>query len=317
MNASNLEVSLTELSSKAAEVLSMLVPFEREYNPNGVGRHSELISSFIHYIEAVTASAQDGSFGMGVTGPKVPTHPFRAIANDETTRLRALCSRLSEQLEVELRAKSSVLAQQTRLAQMLEELRLERDLSEVLRQRLTEITKQPAPEGKPLQLPIRHQTQEVASELGRIAAIMKDKYDRSQAECLKLKSDKAALLAENALLFEKANLLQEQLYSLSQSASMNIRQLAKERINNAQALISAKDPLERRTMTPNPTNVFSGSRLPSSGQIEPEMAVWLKDMYVTLSNAPETTNLMHQTLKSEKPKQSQFSTHVGKMRDKK
>ena len=351
MDATDVETAMVELHRAAGVLASYL---QDSSTVGSTGYHTDLIQSFLGYVRAAVSSAADGSIHHGAAGPKVVDATMKGtlpISHEEGRRLRAMVTALNAQLEMELRAKAAVVVEQSRLTRLLEELRLEKDLSDVLKQRIKELVHKgadcvsvPGEVSADCRIAAeRSQVQQVATELGRVTAGMKERHDRHKAEVLKLRSDKLALLAENALLFEKSKLLQEQLYTMSQSASMSLRQLQRERVSNASAAAVSRDPVARRTMTP--AGSTSARKLPGDAGphvatleaeegasdvpkthgsiridnvvIDRDMALWMKDMYVALAQDPETAGMLPFNGKPpakplERPRS--FSAHVASVR---
>jgi hypothetical protein len=117
---------------------------------------------------------------------------------------------------------------------------------------------------------------------------MKDKCDRLQAENLLLSSDSVALRAENKMLLDRLRVVEAQLAVLNASASTVLHELSKQREINAKLTVNAATDDDQGRTSGGHVPLQPGECVVAGVVMEKEVALWLKDVYVTLLHHPET-----------------------------
>lgn len=164
---------------------------------------------------------------------------------------------------------------------------------------------------------------EVANALAAVTIHMKDKWERTNAECSVLLSEKAYLMTESRLLLDRVKVLEAQLSVVTASASACLRELQKARSQEAQrsqqlyraqnSHIAPSPHILQERLSAVTTTASTSSLLPAASRVESStvvtadggptcviggvtmevsVALWLRDVYVSLMANPDAAGVL-------------------------
>eukprot|EP00755_Sulcionema_specki_P000537 Sspe_Gene.115343::Locus_102480_Transcript_1_1_Confidence_1.000_Length_992::g.115343::m.115343 len=212
----------------------------------------------------------------------------------EVHYLRDVVGVLCNELSREVQERNKVVSQYTKFNSIMSHFRQDTDLTYSYKQRIRQLEQQlassmthdglPNPRtgatGFSVEIPIPNSPlpqdpHPVVSELTAITNTLKERADQLQADALKLRSDKFALLGDKGLLLKRIRQLETKVIATNHANAHYRRAAAKK----------ATIPPRSEGGTPRPPTRPPSGRLLNVGgvEMEPEVVAWLKEMYAALS----------------------------------
>jgi hypothetical protein len=267
-------------------------------SPDDARSRDLIIDGFMQYVRSVVTAAAQGTLA------KAPP----PVSGD-------LVSMLCSELEAVRRDREFTADAVERFNATMLRLRSDDDVTQVYKHRIVELqavingTKRPqdiqpdvgvrapvVPTG--LSVTEDQKRAEACNSLSRLTSQMKDKMERLKAENIKLSGDKAILVTEAKLLADRVKVLEAQLGVMASSASVNLRELHKQR-TLVSRLAAQKDDA-RLHQRQQQHQLQPGECLVGGIVMDRDVALWLHDVYHALLADPTAAETLRNLKRSDR-----------------